>query len=219
MKTKSRHSKLTLHWITAALFCSLMSSCIFETDRAFTPRKVALAGVQYDGPKPVISVGNVHCHASHRKSADPSRIESQARVLLLTHLKQTGRFRIIENPVYGNHEQAVEPESKYVIYGDVVEFGRNRTADWELWGLLSSGRRQIAYAKVNLLVINKQTSHIEYSTQGEGRYKLHTRDYDDHSFGGRADFDSVLSGKVVDLAIVEAIDRLSESLISGTLKL
>lgn len=219
MKTKTRHPKLPIHWISAALFCSLMSSCIFETDRAFTPRKVALAGVQYDGPKPLISVGNVHCHASHRKSADPSRIESQARVLLLTHLKQTGRFRIIENPVYGNHEQAVEPESKYIIYGDVIEFGRNRTADWELWGLLSSGGRQIAYAKVNLLVINKKTSHVEYSTQGEGRYKLHTRDYAVHSFGGDSGLDSVLSGKAVDLAIVEAINRLSEDLVSGTLKL
>ena len=205
--------------MAAALFCSLMSSCIFETDRAFVPRKVALAGVPYNGPKPVISVGNVHCHASHRRSADPSRIQSQARVVLLSHLKQTGRFRILENPVYGNHEQAVEPESKYIVYGDVTEFGRKYTHDWELWGLISSGGRQIAYAKVNLLVINKKTSQVEYSAQGEGRYKLHTRDYADHSFGGESTFDSVLSGKAVDLAIVEAVDRLSEDLVSGTLKL
>ena len=55
-----------------------------------------------------------------------------------------------------------------------------------------------------------------YSVQGAGEYVLSNREV--LGFGGAASYDSTLNGKVLDLAIREAINRLVESLEHGKWK-
>src|SRR5437773_1136177 len=57
------------------------------------------------------------------------------------------------------------------------------------------------------------TSEIIYSVQGAGEYALSNREV--LGFGGTAGYDSTLNGKVLDLAIREAIDRLVDGLQDG----
>jgi curli biogenesis system outer membrane secretion channel CsgG len=57
------------------------------------------------------------------------------------------------------------------------------------------------------------TSEVVYSVQGAGEYALDNREV--LGFGGTAGYDSTLNGKVLDLAIREAVNRLVESVEQG----
>ncbi len=71
----------------------------------------------------------------------------------------------------------------------------------------------MAYAKVNLNVVNVLTSEVVYSTQGAGEYSLSNREV--VGFGGTASYDSTLNGKVLDLAIREAVNNLVRGIEGG----
>ena len=103
----------------------------------------------------------------------------------------------------------------YVVTGDVTEFGRKEVGDKQLFGVLGRGKTQTAYAKVTLNVVNIRTSEVVRSVQGVGEYQLSNREI--IGFGGTASYDSTLNGKVLDLAIREAVDRLGEAVDAGAL--
>jgi len=104
----------------------------------------------------------------------------------------------------------------FVVTGDVTEFGRKDVGDKQLFGLLGRGKTQIAYAKVNLNIINTLTSEVVFSAQGAGEYSLSEREI--IGFGGTASYDSTLNGKVLDLAIREAVNNLVNGVDSGAWK-
>ena len=82
--------------------------------------------------------------------------------------------------------------------------------------ILGRGKQQVAYAKVTLNVVNTQTSEVVYSVQGAGEYNLSNREV--LGFGGTAGYDSTLNGKVLDLAIREAVNNLVSGVESGQWK-
>ena len=100
-----------------------------------------------------------------------------------------------------------------MITGDVTEFGRKVTGDHQLFGILGRGKSQIAYAKVALNVVDVGTSEVIFSTQGAGEYSLSNREV--VGFGGTAGYDATLNGKVLDLAIREAVNNLVQGVESG----
>jgi curli biogenesis system outer membrane secretion channel CsgG len=101
----------------------------------------------------------------------------------------------------------------YLVTGDVTEFGRKEVGDRQLFGILGHGKEQIAYAKVTLNVVNTQTSEVVYSSQGAGEYSLSNREV--VGFGTTASYDFTLNGKVLDLAIREAVDNLAKAVDAG----
>ncbi|MOA26495.1 putative lipoprotein [compost metagenome] len=103
--------------------------------------------------------------------------------------------------------------AQYVVTGDVTAFGRKVTGDQQLFGILGRGKEQVAYAKVDLNVVDVTTSEVVYSASGAGEYSLSNREV--VGFGGTASYDSTLNGKVLDLAIREAVDRLVEGIEQG----
>ena len=94
-----------------------------------------------------------------------------------------------------------------------AEFGRKEVGDVQLFGILGSGKKQVAYSKVNLNVINVLTSEVVFSVQGAGEYELSSREV--LGFGGTQGYDSTLNGKVLDLSIREAVNRLVEGAEQG----
>jgi curli biogenesis system outer membrane secretion channel CsgG len=66
---------------------------------------------------------------------------------------------------------------------------------------------------VTLNVVDVITSQVVYSVSGAGEYALSNREV--LGFGGSAGYDSTLNGKVLDLAIREAVDRLVEGQEAG----
>lgn len=203
---------------------ALMSGCATEQSRTLEVAKVASAGTAYSGSRSLIAVGKFDNRSSFMRGIftdGVDRLGSQAKTILITHLQQTGRFNVLDrdNMPEIKQEAALAKSAQnikgaaYVITGDVTEFGRKETGDRQLFGILGRGKSQLAYAKVNLNVVDVETSEVVYSTQGAGEYSLDNREV--IGFGGTASYDSTLNGKVLDLAMREAVNRLVEGIESG----
>jgi curli biogenesis system outer membrane secretion channel CsgG len=203
---------------------ALVAGCATEQSRTLEVAKVASAGTRYDGVRSQIAVGKFDNRSSFMKgifSDGVDRLGSQAKTILITHLQQTGRFNVLDRDNMSEIKQEAEyakstqtiKGASYVITGDVTEFGRKETGDKQLFGLLGRGKSQVAYAKVNLNVLNVQTSEVVFSVQGAGEYSLDTREI--VGFGGTSSYDSTLNGKVLDLAMREAVNNLVNGIQSG----
>ncbi|HEZ4803525.1 TPA: CsgG/HfaB family protein [Neisseria meningitidis] len=149
------------------------------------------------------------------------RLGSQAKTILVTHLQQTNRFNVLNRTNLNALKQESGISGKahnlkgadYVVTGDVTEFGRRDVGDHQLFGILGRGKSQIAYAKVALNIVNVNTSEIIYSAQGAGEYALSNREI--IGFGGTSGYDATLNGKVLDLAIREAVNSLVQAVDNG----
>lgn len=203
------------------------SGCATEGSQALAVTKVNTAGTAYNGSKITLSVGKFDNRSSYMRgifSDGVDRLGGQAKTILLTHLQQTNRFGVVDRDNMDEIKREADLTGKHqklkgadmVVTGDVTEFGRKEVGDHQLFGILGRGKTQVAYAKVDLNIVNAQTSEIIYSSQGAGEYTLTNREV--IGFGGTASYDSTLNGKVLDLAIREAVNRLTEAVDSGALK-
>ncbi|MCF7521971.1 CsgG/HfaB family protein [Neisseria sp. ZJ106] len=201
----------------AAAVAVLAAGCATESSRSIPVEKTAAYNTQYQGVRIPVSVGNFDNRSSFQKgifSDSEDRLGSQAKTILVTHLQQTNRFNVLNRTQLSALKQESNISGKaqalkgadYVITGDVTEFGRKDVGDHQLFGILGRGKSQIAYAKVALNVVNVRTSEIVYSTQGAGEYSLSNREI--IGFGGTAGYDATLNGKVLDLAVREAVNNL-----------
>ncbi|MGD8914245.1 MAG: CsgG/HfaB family protein [Candidatus Thiodiazotropha sp.] len=215
-------NKVSLLLIAFAL--AVLSGCATEQSRSLEVAEVATASVPYHGSRSPISVGKFDNRSSYMRglfSDGVDRLGSQAKTILITHLQQTGRFRVLDrdNMQETSQEAGLKKITQqikgadFVVTGDVTEFGRKEVGDKQLFGLLGRGKSQIAYAKVNLNIVNVQTSEVVFSAHGAGEYSLSNREV--IGFGSTASYDSTLNGKVLDLAIREAINNLTAGIDSG----
>jgi curli biogenesis system outer membrane secretion channel CsgG len=187
--------------------------------------KPATAAVAYAGPRSPVAVGKFDNRSTYMRglfSDGVDRLGGQAKTILIGHLQQTGRFDVLDRD--NMEENAREAQlagrqqhlqgAAVIITGDVVEFGRKETGDEQLFGILGNGKQQVAYSKVTLNVVDVLSSRVICTVSGAGEYALSNREI--IGFGGTAGYDSTLNGKVLDLAVREAVDRLAEALDRGS---
>jgi curli biogenesis system outer membrane secretion channel CsgG len=211
----------------ALLAAVSLAGCATESHRALETQKPVSAGTVYSGPKSTLMVGKFDNRSSYMRglfSDGVDRLGGQAKTILIGHLQETGRFKVVdrdnmeelarEAKIKGQEQQLKGAD--VAITGDVVEFGRKEVGDVQLFGILGSGKQQVAYSKVTLNVVDVLTSEVVYSVQGAGEYALSNREV--LGFGGSAGYDSTLNGKVLDLAVREGINRLVEGLEQGKWK-
>ena len=208
----------------ALSFGASLGGCATETSRAIEPAQVASAGTGYQGARSAISVGKFDNRSAYMRglfSDGVDRLGNQAKTILIAHLQQTGHFNVLDRTsmaelrqeaALSGQAQAVKA-ARYVVTGDVTEFGRKEVGDQQLFGLLGRGKQQIAYAKVALNVVDIHTSEVVFSAIGSGEYSLSNREI--IGFGGTASYDATLNGKVLDLAIREAVNHLVAGVDSG----
>ncbi|QNH80769.1 CsgG/HfaB family protein [Pseudomonas protegens] len=204
-----------------------MSGCATESSRALPVEKVQSASQAWTGARVPMAVGKFDNRSSYMRgifSDGVDRLGGQAKTILITHLQQTNRFNVLDRDNMGEIQQeaALKGQAQklkgadFVVTGDVTEFGRKETGDHQLFGILGRGKTQVAYAKVALNIVNISTSEVVYSTQGAGEYALSNREV--IGFGGTASYDSTLNGKVLDLAMREAVNRMVEAIDTGAWK-
>lgn len=215
-------------YLALALLAVLgVSACATESSRIVAITKVESAARPFAGVRAPIAVGKFDNRSSYMRgifSDGVDRLGSQAKTLLITHLQQTNRFNVLDRDNLAEMKQEAALAQKtqtikgadYVVTGDVTEFGRKEVGDHQLFGLLGRGKKQIAYAKVSLNVVKITTSEVVYSAQGAGEYELSNREI--IGFGGTASYDSTLNGKVLDLAMREAVNNLVGGIESGAWK-
>lgn len=214
--------------LLAVLSTSLiLSACTTtETSRTIQAPQVtsATATVKYTGVKTPVSIGKFDNRSSYMRgifSDNVDRLGGQAKTVLETHLQQTGYFSVLnrdnlselqQESGFSKSAQSIKG-ARFVLTGDVSEFGRKEVGDHQLFGVLGRGKTQIAYAKVNLNVVDVKTAEIVHSVQGAGEYALSEREV--LGFGSTASYDSTLNGKVLDLAVREAVNNLVLDLQTG----
>lgn len=197
--------------------CLLFAGCATESSRSIQVEKVQSAAAPYAGAKTAISVGKFDNRSSFMRgvfSDGVDRLGSQAKTTLVSHLQQSQRFAVQdrENMAETSQEAKLQGTAQrlrgasYVVTGDITEFGRKDVGDMQAFGLLGRGKSQIAYAKVTLNIVNSVTSEVVFSSRGAGEYELSNREV--LGFGGTAGYDSTLNGKVLDLAMREAVNNL-----------
>ncbi len=205
--------------ITTLSSFGLIACSTTETSRTIQSPQVTVATsqIKYTGVKAPVSIGKFDNRSSYMRgvfSDNVDRLGGQAKTILETHLQQTGYFTVLnrdnlseikQEVGYSNTSQSIKG-ARYVLTGDVSEFGRKEVGDQQLFGILGRGKQQVAYAKVNLNVVDVKTSEVVHSVQGAGEYALGVREV--LGFGSTASYDSTLNGKVLDLAVREAVNNL-----------
>lgn len=208
----------------AGVAAVLLNGCASTSSQVIETPKVASYGTSYSGAKSKLVVGQFVNRANFQNglfSTGVDMLGNQAKTSLISHLQQTNRFSVMDRDnmqlLSGEAEITGVQQSlkgaRYIITGDVTEFGRKAIGDRQLFGLLGKGKSQIAYSKVTLNVVDVATSEVIYSVQGAGEYSLSEREV--IGFGSTASYDATLNGKVLDLAIREVVNKLVTGLESG----
>lgn len=202
----------------------LLAGCATESHRTLPPAQVAAASRAWNGPRLPLTLGKVKNSSTYMNgifAGSADQLGSQARTILKTHLAAANRFQLAdrdnqeearaEAALTGTPQQVVG--AQFLVGGEVTEFGRREVGDRQLFGLAGRGKQQSAYAKVSLQVVDARTQLVVYTVQGAAEYELSNREV--LGTGGTAAYDSTLNGKVLDLAFVDAVDKLVQGMEGG----
>ncbi len=217
---RNTHLKLKNTSISITILCIfwlITSGCATESHKAVKTESVASYKTVYSGPKKYLSIGKFANRSTYMNgifSDSSDMLGNQAKMILKTHLVQTNRFVTLdrdnmaeiskESEITGKNQKLTG--ASIVVTGEVTEFGRKVTGDQLLFGILGHGKKQVAYTKVSLNIIDVTSSEVIYAVQGAGEYQLENREV--LGFGGTASYDSTLTGKVLNLAIMDAVNKL-----------
>jgi curli biogenesis system outer membrane secretion channel CsgG len=214
--------------LLAVAAASVLTGCATESSQSVAVATTAAAVKPYAGPRSPVAVGKFDNRSNFMRgifSNGVDRLGSQAKTILIAHLQQTNRFNVLDRDNLNEMQQEAGFKQQaqhirgadFIVTGDVTEFGRKEVGDHQLFGIVGRGKTQVAYAKVTLNVVNIATSEVVYSTAGAGEYSLSNREV--LGFGGTASYDATLNGKVLDLAMREAVDKLVAGVDAGALNL
>lgn len=224
----SNKMKLHLSLLTVVAAATLASGCATtERSTVVETKQVAIATKPYAGKKVRVSIGKFENRSTFLRgifSDGFDRLGNQTKTILTAHLNMSSRFGVLdrENMTEAKQEAEIKKQAlvlkgaDFIVTGDVTEFGRKEVGDKQLFGILGRGKEQIAYAKITVNVINASTSEVIYSVQGAGEYGLSSREV--IGFGSTASYDSTLNGKVLDLAVREAVEKLATAVDAGDIK-
>lgn len=212
----------------SVLFFLFVTGCATESNRSVEVKQTQAASKIYSGPRSTIAVGNFDNRSNFQRGifseGSGDQLGGQAKTILITHLSLTNRFTVLDrdNMEQLRREAQIRGETQtligatHIITGDVSEFGRKEVTNRALFGVAGRGKQQVAYSKVNINIVDIRTSAVVYTVSGAGEYALNDREV--LGFGSSAGYDSTLNGKVLDLAIREAVDRLAEAIDAGAWK-
>jgi curli biogenesis system outer membrane secretion channel CsgG len=95
----------------------------------------------------------------------------------------------------------------YLILGSISEFGRNTTGEV---GVFSRTKKQTAFAKVNIRLVDVATGQVIYSEEGSGEAFSEAGTV--LGAGSQAGYDSSLNDKVISAAISSLVNSIIENL-------
>jgi curli biogenesis system outer membrane secretion channel CsgG len=144
------------------------------------------------------------------------RIGKQAVDILSNKLLDTEKFIVLERADLDKiakelklgEASPLRNMADYLIVGSVTEFGRRDQSDV---GIFSRVKKQIAFAKVNVRMIDVYTGQVIYSEEGEG--EAYSEAGTMFGVGSQAGYDSALNDKALDAAITNLSSNIIENLL------
>lgn len=163
-----------------------------------------------------IALGRITNETSYGRSllrdsaGDP--LGKQVTDLLSKSLTESGAYLVFERPDISRlkDESALTGVKLNVIgvdaliVGSLTEFGRKTIGQS---GFISSSKKQIAFAKVDLRVVDVTTGQVFFATSAAGESS--TESASTFGFGSRAAYDGTLNDSAIRQAISEAVSKLS----------
>jgi curli biogenesis system outer membrane secretion channel CsgG len=144
-------------------------------------------------------------------------LAQQTSDMMSTALADTGQFVVLERGDLGlvEAEQALSGTRGNIVgaddlvIGSVTQFGRETEGQN---GFLSNTKIQIAYAKVELRLVDVKTAQVIFSATGTGRASVENGTV--AGFGNEADYDETLNDRAIGAAINDVMNALVENLTS-----
>lgn len=143
-------------------------------------------------------------------SGDP--LGKQVTDLMSKALTASGAYLVFERPDIGR----LQSESRLtdtrmnlvgvdaLVIGSLTEFGRKTVG---ATGFVSASKRQVAFAKVDIRVVDVNTGLVFFATSGAGEASTETAST--FGFGSQASYDGTLNDAAIRQAVSEAVNRLS----------
>lgn len=163
-----------------------------------------------------IALGRITNETSYGRSllrdsaGDP--LGKQVTDLLGKSLTESGAYLVFERPdisrlkdesnLTGTKLNIIGVDA--LIVGSLTEFGRKTVGQS---GFASSSKKQVAFAKVDLRVVDVTTGQVFFATSGAGESSTETAST--FGFGSQAAYDGTLNDSAIRQAISEAVSRLS----------
>ena len=149
------------------------------------------------------------------KDANP--IGKQAVDILSKKLLDTDKFIMLEradiekvNAELGlaGATNSLKNAADYLVVGSITAFGRKNEGDV---GVFTRTRRQTAFAKVTIRLVDVQSGVVIYAEEGSG--EAFSEQKSAMGLGPTADYDSSLNDKVLDAAISNLASKVIENLL------
>lgn len=148
------------------------------------------------------------------RDVDGDPLGKQALDILSGQLVSTGRFLVFERPDLKKIEREQERFGNgdlvgvdVLIFGSITGFGRSTTGQV---GFLSSTKKQLARATVDIRLVDVRTGRVFFSTTGTGEATMESGEV--AGFGSRAAYDATLNDKALNAAIGETVNQLVTTL-------
>jgi curli biogenesis system outer membrane secretion channel CsgG len=192
-----------------------------EAPQAMTAQKSAQIAVASQAPlaptlKRKIALGRITNETNYGQSllrdqqGDP--LGKQVTDLMSKALTESGAYLVFERPDIGRiqgESQLVNSKLNLIgvdalIIGSLTEFGRKTVG---ASGFVSSSKKQVAFAKIDVRVVDASTGHVFFATSGAGEASNETAST--FGFGSQAGYDGTLNDAAIRQAVSEAVSRLS----------
>jgi curli biogenesis system outer membrane secretion channel CsgG len=144
------------------------------------------------------------------------KIGKQAMDILSAKLFQSGRFIMLERADLSKIEKELKMGNRakldnsadYLILGSITEFGRKETSDV---GIFSRVKKQEAFAKVHIRIVDVSTGLIIYSEEGKGTSFSESGSV--MGVGEKAGYNGQLNDKAIDAAISDLTSNIIENML------
>ena len=142
-------------------------------------------------------------------------IGRQAMDILSARLAASEKFIMLEredmdlinSELEMNNLGSINIAADYLILGSISGFGRNTTGEV---GVFSRTKKQTAFAKVNIRLVDVSTGQVIYSEEGSGEAFSEVGTV--LGAGTRAGYDSSLNDKVISAAISKLVNNIIDNL-------
>ena len=194
-----------------------------STQSTAAQRSAQLAVAAAAPTKPVlkrkIALGRISNETNYGRSllrdtsGDP--LGKQVTDLLSKALTESGAYLVFERPDISRlQDESALTGAKLnlvgvdaLIIGSLTEFGRKTVGQT---GFVSSSKKQVAFAKVDLRLVDANTGQVFFAASGAGESSNESAST--FGFGSQAAYDGTLNDAAIRQAVSEAVNRMSNEL-------
>jgi len=166
-----------------------------------------------------IALGRITNETSYGRSLLRDRFDDplgkQVTDLMSKSLTESGAYLVFERPdlnrvlaetqISGAKLNLIGVDA--LIVGSLTEFGRKTIGET---GFASSSKRQVAFAKIDMRLVDTNTGHVFFSASGAGEASTETAST--FGFGSQAAYDGTLNDAAIRQAVSEAVNKLTSEL-------